>query len=71
MDSGFLALASGPALLVVYYLNMKRLPATFPHWFLYRMVFSVILWVWWFLCVKYVTGLGVTGLVQLCYRQPF
>jgi hypothetical protein len=32
MDSGFLALASGPALLVVYYLNMKRLPATFPHW---------------------------------------
>ena len=32
MDSGFLALASGPALLAVYYLNMKRLPATFPHW---------------------------------------
>ena len=32
MDSSFLALASGPALLGVYCLNMKRLLATFPHW---------------------------------------
>ena len=32
MDSGFPALASEPALLAMYYRNMKRLPAQFPHW---------------------------------------
>ena len=52
MASSFLALASGPAFSDIYYLNMKRMPATFPHWTLY---------IGWFFCY-------LVALVVLLYK---